>query len=74
MPNPETMRVKPTHPDSQGEHVEINKADFDPKIHEAIDKNEIPADVAERRMAEDKTQAEAHAKQPAHPPAGKAHK
>jgi len=27
----ETMRIKSTHPQSQGDFVEINKADFDPK-------------------------------------------
>jgi hypothetical protein len=32
----ETIRIKPSHP-SQGDFVTINKADFNPAIHEAFD-------------------------------------
>lgn len=32
----ETMRIKPSH-ESQGEFVEINVEDFDPKVHEPLD-------------------------------------
>lgn len=29
----ETVRVKSTHPESQGPFIVVNKADFDPSIH-----------------------------------------
>jgi hypothetical protein len=29
-----TTKIKSTHPESQGDFVEIEEADFDPKIHE----------------------------------------
>lgn len=35
-----TVKIKPSHP-SQGDHVVINEADFDPAKHELIE--DVPA-------------------------------
>lgn len=32
-----TVRIKSSHPESQGEFVEINESDFDPAIHELLE-------------------------------------
>jgi hypothetical protein len=32
----ETIKIKPSH-ESQGDHVVINKADFDPERHELLE-------------------------------------
>lgn len=37
MPEPKTIRVKSSHPESQGEFVLINVEDFDDEIHEKFD-------------------------------------
>lgn len=39
-----TVRIKPSHP-SQGDHVVINAADFDPKVHTLLDPGPPPAGV-----------------------------
>jgi hypothetical protein len=43
----ETVKIKPSH-ESQGDHVVINKADFDPEKHELLvrDADSAPADAA----------------------------
>jgi hypothetical protein len=43
----ETVKIKPSH-ESQGDHVVINKADFDPEKHELLvrDADAAPADAA----------------------------
>jgi len=42
----ETVKIKPSH-ESQGDHVVINKADFDPQKHELLecDVEAAPADT-----------------------------
>lgn len=42
---PETMRVKSQDKETQGDYVVINKADFNPKIHEAFDGDESGTEV-----------------------------
>lgn len=37
-----TVRIKSTHPKSQGDFVEINEKDFDPKKHEMFDEADAP--------------------------------
>jgi len=31
------MKIKSTHPESQGDYVEINDEDFNPEIHQKYD-------------------------------------
>ena len=37
-----TIKIKSSHPESQGEFVEINEADFDAKKHELYVGNDLP--------------------------------
>lgn len=37
----ETIKIKPSH-ESQGDHVIINKSDFDPDVHELLDGQKAP--------------------------------
>lgn len=50
-----TIRIKSTHPASQGDFVEINETDYDPSKHELFDKAPVsPFDkltVAELKAA-----------------------
>lgn len=39
----ETVKIKSSHPKSQGDFVEINKSDFDPKKHTLFDAKDAPA-------------------------------
>lgn len=41
MHHPETIRIKSTHPASQGDFVEINKTDFDPEKHQLFDESPV---------------------------------
>ena len=45
----ETLKIKSTHPESQGAFVVINEEDFDPEIHELFeDDDEDAADPPSR--------------------------
>lgn len=37
-----TVKIKSSHPKSQGDFVEINKSDFDPKKHELFVEGDAP--------------------------------
>ena len=39
-----TVKVKSTHPESQGLFVEINASDFDPEKHELLDGEPVAAE------------------------------
>lgn len=52
MGNIETIKVKPWG-DGQGDFVVINKDDFDPDLHEALD--DKPAEQKPRRQAKPKS-------------------
>ncbi len=47
MSNPKTIKIKSTHPESQGDFVEINETDFDPAVHEKFDASGGPVDIPE---------------------------
>lgn len=61
----ETMKVKPWH-ESQGDHVLINAADFDPAVHQlhgveeaAPEANQVAAEDAPKRRGRPPKSAEA---------------
>lgn len=39
-----TIRIKSTHPPTQGDFVEINESDFDPALHQLFDVAAEPID------------------------------
>lgn len=57
-----TIRIKSTHPKSQGDFVEINESDFDKKIHELYE--EVSEPVKPKKAAKVKKETEADAVPP----------
>lgn len=46
-----TVKIKPSHK-SQGAYVEINEADFDPKVHEKLSATDL-AKIAKAEAADE---------------------
>lgn len=54
-----TVRVKPTHPESQGPYVILDSAQFDPAVHQLyVEPGQAPAEApAPAAPAQDHTQS-----------------
>ena len=46
-----TVKILPSH-ESQGDFVEINEADYDPKVHTLLDADDAPAKKGKKSEAE----------------------